>query len=102
MKPTMKPFTRFSPWLRRAAIPAAIVLVLAALVAGLAIVPAVAPDLGARMADMLRSVVGVQPVADLESVSNRLRDTVKRDLPHSAQPQIGWAGGAVASDQPHA
>jgi hypothetical protein len=40
------------------------------------ILPAVSPASGAQAADLLRSAMGPQPVADLESVSFRIKDTV--------------------------
>lgn len=63
------------------------------LAAGLAIIPAASPTVGAQVADSLRTVVGVQPVADLESLSNLLRDDINRLRYRgaSAQPQIGWS-----------
>ncbi len=38
--------------------------------------PAVSPASGAQAADLLRSVMGPQPVADLESVSFRIKDAI--------------------------
>ena len=63
------------------------------LAAGLAIIPAASPAVGAEVADTLRTVVGVQPVADLESLSNQLRDDINRlrYVGGSAQPQISWS-----------
>ncbi|HEX8991059.1 MAG TPA: phosphodiester glycosidase family protein [Anaerolineales bacterium] len=61
--------------------------------AGLVILPAASPAAGAQLADLLRSVVGVRPVADLESLSNRLRDDLNRLRfgGGSSQPQINWS-----------
>lgn len=69
---------------------AAVCLLLAA---GLAILPAASPAAGAQLADWLRAVVGVRPVADLESLSNRLRDDLNRLRfgVGGSQPQISWS-----------
>ena len=50
------------------------------LVAGLVIIPAVSPATGAQVADLLRAVIGVQPVSQIESVSDSLRDDINRSL----------------------
>ena len=42
------------------------------------IVPAVSPSTGAQIADMIRSMAGPQPVADLESVSFQIQDAINR------------------------
>lgn len=49
-----------------------------ALVCTIAIVPAVSPATGAQMADLLRSVLGPQPVADIESVSFWMQDNINQ------------------------
>lgn len=46
----------------------------------LVILPAASPASGAQAADFLRAVVGPQPVADLESVSFRIKDSIYRYL----------------------
>src|SRR5512144_1335377 len=63
------------------------------IVAGLAILPAAFPELGARSADVLRGVVGVQAVSKLESISNSMRDQLSQyRFGHgTALPQINWA-----------
>jgi hypothetical protein len=63
-----------------------------ALVILLAIVPAAFPGFGADMADLLRTVVGPQPVAVLESVSFSLHDTLNRyrSAYDGGKPQISW------------
>ena len=63
------------------------------IVAGLAILPAAFPELGARSADALRGVVGVQAVSRLESISNSMRDQLNQyRFGHgTALPQINWA-----------
>lgn len=64
------------------------------------ILPAASPALGADIADLLRAAVGVQPVAELESISSRLRDAIDRYrfAGAQAQPQIAWS--ATAAPQP--
>lgn len=57
----------------------------------LAVVPTAFPGAGATMADVLRGVVGPQPVAMLESVSARLHDTISRQLYKNSPPQIQWS-----------
>ncbi len=61
--------------------------------AGLTIVPAAFPALGANMADFLRTMVGPQPVARLESLSFALHDNLNRALStdNGGKPQIGWS-----------
>ena len=44
------------------------------------ILPAVSPASGAQVADFLRAVMGPQPVADLESVSFRIKDAINQYL----------------------
>ena len=46
----------------------------------LAVIPSVSPSAGAQVADALRSVLGPQPVADIESVSFWMQDTVNQFL----------------------
>jgi len=53
-------------------------LVIACLLGVLAIVPAVSPAVGAQVADMIRAVAGPQPVAQIESVSFQIQDSVNR------------------------
>jgi len=45
------------------------------LLGALAIIPAVSPSTGAQAADLLRAILGPQPVADIESVSFWMQDT---------------------------
>jgi hypothetical protein len=54
------------------------VLVLCLMTASLAIVPAINPSFGAETADVLRVIVGPQPVALLESVSFKLQDQLNQ------------------------
>lgn len=58
-------------------------------------VPAVSPAAGAATADFLRSVVGPEPVAQLESLSYWMRDTIYRMFPaiHGSGPPVSWSGG---------
>jgi hypothetical protein len=51
---------------------------IAGLMGVLVIVPAVSPSAGAQVADMIRSVAGPQPVADLESVSFQIQDSINQ------------------------
>lgn len=68
------------------------------------IIPAASPAAGAQVADLLRSIVGVQPVADLESFSNRLRDDLNRYrfLGTQSAPQISLSGAATPTSAPPA
>ncbi len=58
----------------------AVALLFAGLFGVIAIVPAVSPAAGAQIADMIRPVAGPQPVAELESVSFQIQDTVNQFL----------------------
>ncbi len=72
---------------------AACMLALVAIV----ILPAASPAVGANVADFLRATIGVQPVTELESLSNRLRDDLNRlRFADSAQPQITFSSTATA------
>jgi hypothetical protein len=59
---------------------ALIAMVFLVLVCTIAIVPAVSPAAGAQMADLLRSVFGPQPVADIESISFWAQDNINQLL----------------------
>src|SRR5512146_267501 len=74
----------------------AVLAAAAFVLAGLAIVPAAFPAVGARSADVLRSVVGVQAVSQLESLSNGMRDRLNQyRFGHgTALPQINWSATA--------
>src|SRR5512140_2303706 len=65
---------------------------------GLAVLPSIFPAAGARSADVLRSVIGVQAVSGLESASNRMRDQLNQyRFGHGAMlPQINWTAKAQA------
>jgi hypothetical protein len=60
-------------------------------------VPAISPAAGAATADFLRSVVGPEPVAQLESASYWLRDLIVRNLAAAGAvgPGVEWAGGTT-------
>jgi hypothetical protein len=69
-----------------------LVIVLIALI-GLVAVPVISPEIGSFMADGLRSIVGPEPVAAIESLSFKIQDAFNRlqyDL-SGGQPQIAWA-----------
>jgi hypothetical protein len=73
-----------------------VLLVLAALAlmaAMLMVIPMVAPNVGATVADVLRTVLGPGPVAALESASFRMQDEYNRLRYRltGGQPQIAWA-----------
>ena len=75
-----------------------VLAVLATLVLGtaaLVVVPVVSPAAGADMADVLRSVVGPAPVAQLESISFWMHDLINRNLASAglAAPRVAWASG---------
>jgi hypothetical protein len=64
----------------------------AAAICGIVIVPAVAPSAAGHSADILRTIVGPQAVAQLESVTFQIQDVVNqyRYKVSGAQPQITW------------
>jgi len=76
----------------RRALKISVGLVLIAII-GLVAVPMVSPDLGASMADTLRSIIGPEPVAQLESVSFKIQDAVNqiRYQLSGGQSQLSWA-----------
>ena len=57
-----------------------VMLLMAVLFGVVVVVPAVSPAVGAQVADMIRSVAGPQPVAEIESVSFQVQDTVNQFL----------------------
>lgn len=85
-------------WLWRLSL--AVLLKLSVIVFVLAVIPAAFPGLGATMADILRGVVGPQPVAMLESVSSRLHDTLSRQLYKNSAPQIQWSASTPMKQSP--
>jgi hypothetical protein len=48
------------------------------LLGALAVIPMVSPSTGAHVADVLRSLLGPQPVANIESVSFWIQDNVNQ------------------------
>jgi hypothetical protein len=72
---------------------AGIMLVVLALAGALAIVPAAFPSVGADSADLLRAVIGPKPVAELESLSFSLQDSINRVRSSSrgGRPLISWS-----------
>ncbi len=103
MRTPRKPRRLQIGWPHIAALAALLTCTLA--LAGLAIIPAVSPSVGAQTADLLRAILGVQPVSDLESLSNRLRDDLNRFRFSSTQPQpqISFYGTPTSSPaQAHA
>jgi hypothetical protein len=77
-----------------------IVLLLAALVA----IPVISPAAGAQMADTLRTIFGPQPVAELESVSFQIQDTLNRIRYQTtgAQPQLTFAEPSLTEEPTYA
>ena len=94
MKTPLVTFTRMPQRLHRwTLVGIIIVVVLGLVVAVLAALPALSPGIGASMADKLRAVIGVEPVAQLESASFRVQDAYNqfRYRLTGGQPQITWA-----------
>ncbi len=56
----------------------AAMIVLFGAIAMIGIVPAVFPSVGAGLADLLRTALGPQPVADLESISFKIQDMLNQ------------------------
>jgi hypothetical protein len=69
-----------------------LMLSVVAVASALAIVPAALPGMGADTADLLRAAIGPQPVAELESLSFSLLDSINRfrSAHLGAKPQISW------------
>lgn len=82
-------------WLRIIMIGMAILmLMMCALVA----IPVISPSAGADMADTLRSIVGPEPVAALESLSFQVQDVFNRfRYQVSSQPEITFADSPAPS-----
>ena len=59
------------------------------------VLPAVSPAIGAQAADMVRSVLGPQPVADLESASFRIKDSINQYISSLNGGQV-----QISLDQP--
>lgn len=66
---------------------------------GLVFIPVVSPSAGAAMADWLRSIIGPEAVAEIESVSFKLQDTFNqaRYQVSGGQAQVSWADPADTS-----
>jgi hypothetical protein len=90
----MRPSTRHVTVGWRSVLMVAIVLPLL-LLGGLVFIPALSPSTGARVADLLRAAVGPHAVAELEGISNRIRDEINRRRfgTGRVQPQISWSPG---------
>ena len=87
------------PWRRRwprVALLAGAVLV--SLIIVLVVIPVVSPSTGAAIADDLRSIVGPEPVAVLESLSFRLKDTLKQIgyQANGTTSQVTWSDPSAA------
>ncbi len=69
------------------------------LLGGLVAVPVLSPATGAAMADDLRAIFGPEFVAELESVSFRVQDSVNRARYQASggQPQLNWDQGAITT-----
>ena len=66
------------------------IIVLAA-ISAIVVVPAVAPSMAGRSADILRAIIGPTAVAQLESVSFRIQDAINQyRYKISGQRQISW------------
>ncbi len=76
----------------RRALKISVGIVLIAII-GLVAVPIASPDLGASLADGLRSIIGPEPVAQLESVSFKVQDVVNQIWYQlrGGQSQLSWA-----------
>jgi hypothetical protein len=72
------------------------------MIVGLVAIPIVSPNLGAAVADGLRSIVGPEPVAAVESLSFQIQDAVNRARYQlsGGQPQIAWADPSAALSTP--
>jgi hypothetical protein len=83
-------------WLR---VMLAIGLFLVILLVGLVAIPVLSPATGAAMADDLRAIFGPEFVAQLESASFRVQDTVNRARYQASggQSQLNWDQSAVTT-----
>jgi hypothetical protein len=77
----------------------AIGLFVVVLVGGLVAIPVLSPATGAALADDLRTIFGPEFVAQLESASFRIQDTVNRARYQATggQPQLNWAQDTVST-----
>ena len=69
------------------------------LLSGLVAIPALSPATGAALADDLRAIFGPEFVAQLESASFRIQDSVNRARYQASggQPQLNWAQDTVTT-----
>ena len=83
-------------WLR---IVVAIGIIFVILLTGLVAIPILSPATGAALADDLRAIFGPEFVAQLESASFRVQDTVNRARYQASggQSQLNWAQGTVTT-----
>lgn len=83
-----------------AALSAAIIVLFVGLVA----VPVLSPAIGAQMADTLRSILGPQPVADLESISFQIQDIFNRVRYQTtgAHPQLSFSDTSLTAEPTYA
>jgi len=90
MKPSGKPLKKRGIW--RVVFPAILGIMLIGGFGGLVLIPAFAPGTAAQSADVLRSIIGPQAVAQLESVSFRIQDGINqyRYQASGGRPQISW------------
>jgi hypothetical protein len=74
-------------------------LFLVILAGGLVAIPVLSPATGAALADDLRAIFGPEFVAQLESASFRIQDTVNRARYQASggQPQLNWAQDTVTA-----
>lgn len=86
-------YAKSRPRNRLALLVSGLVLMLLALAAALVIAPATFPSFGADTADLLRTVVGPKPVAELESLSFSLQDAINRfrTAGQGSKPLISWS-----------
>ncbi len=69
------------------------------LLGGLVAIPVLSPATGAALADDLRAIFGPEFVAQLESASSRIQDTINRARYQATggQPQLNWAQDTVST-----
>jgi hypothetical protein len=83
-------------WLR---VVVAIGAIFVLLLVGLVAIPILSPATGAALADDLRAIFGPEFVAQIESASFRIQDTVNRARYQASggQSQLNWAEGTVTT-----
>ncbi len=92
----ISPWASLKKWLKLTAV---IVAVLLVLLLGLVAIPVISPAAGAQMADTLRSIIGVQAVADIESFSFQIQDVFNRTRYQVSgeKPKLSFASTPVDS-----